>query len=153
MQNNSKKQYKKRKRRDGESLEDFRKGWTQCWFYLQNKRRLCNVQRAKGSNYCGIHRHEADGSGAKTVPCPVDNSHSVLESNLKKHLHICNAAIALARLRKKPYFCEDCNTGGAPSHFENLSTEGMFSLFILWLSSMLLMDDWADILVSTVGST
>ena len=31
--------------------------------------------------------------------------------------------------------------------------EGMFSLFILWLSSMLLMDDWADILVSTVGST
>ena len=84
---------KKRLKRDGETLEMYIKNlnWSQCHHFMPKKRRLCNVQRVKGSNYCGLHRAEGEGgdSGAPaTVPCPVDPSHSVLATHLKRHLKV-----------------------------------------------------------------
>jgi len=110
---------KKRRKTEEETVEQYieNSGWTQCHFFLKHKQKCCGVEPVKGSNYCGIHRFDGEGGGAsgasRTVPCPVDPTHSVLESNLKKHLKCCNAAVILAKLQTQPYYCKDCNSGSA----------------------------------------
>jgi tRNA:m4X modification enzyme len=54
----------------------------------------CSAPRRDGSLYCGTHvdASESRGKVAKgtRIPCPVDPSHSIFESQLKRHVAKCN---------------------------------------------------------------
>ncbi|CAO0791320.1 unnamed protein product [Mucor circinelloides] len=66
----------------------------QCHFYVLRKRRYCGLPARKDLNYCGEHLNEKpDKEGLpKRIPCPYDNSHTIFEKDLEKHLKSrCNA--------------------------------------------------------------
>ncbi|KAI8375664.1 methyltransferase TRM13-domain-containing protein [Choanephora cucurbitarum] len=58
------------------------------------KRRYCGLPAKKGGSYCGEHLVHGDENDVnnKRVPCPFDNSHTVFEKDLEKHMKSrCNA--------------------------------------------------------------
>ncbi|KAG2215994.1 hypothetical protein INT46_007054 [Mucor plumbeus] len=66
----------------------------QCHFYVLRKRRYCGLPARKDLNYCGEHLNaKPDSEGLpKRIPCPYDNSHTIFEKDLEKHLKSrCNA--------------------------------------------------------------
>mmetsp|Transcript_13387 Transcript_13387/g.20132 ORF Transcript_13387/g.20132 Transcript_13387/m.20132 type:complete len:391 (+) Transcript_13387:36-1208(+) len=117
----------KRKQRllEGMTIDDLLDGWTQCCFYMKNKRRLCNIGRSPGSMYCGNHRLTSDDIPARVlndakavgsteitrIPCPIDPSHTIFSHNVNAHIKVCNTGARNALMEKQPYFCKDCNTG------------------------------------------
>ena len=116
---------KKKRLQEGITVEDLLEGWTQCCYFIKNKRRLCNIGRSPGSIYCGNHRSESDivpdrvlkdarDAGVATIeriPCPIDPTHDIFSHNLEAHIKICNTGTRYALLHQKPYYCKDCNTG------------------------------------------
>ena len=76
--------------------------WTQCMCFLARKGRFCNMARAGGTLYCGVHFGEgglasARGPGGRArVPCPLDPSHTVFADQVAAHVRVCTAARARA---------------------------------------------------------
>jgi hypothetical protein len=109
---NKRTKYKMKRLKPGESIEDLKKNWTQCLCYLPKKFRFCNIARDIGSKYCGLHRSEYEGTGKKSMPCPIDPTHTILVCNLKKHLKVCTAQKILNKLEMQPYYKKNVNSGG-----------------------------------------
>ena len=98
------------------------KTWTQCAYFMTNKRRFCNVSKCPNSEYCGTHRpieeHTSEQASKRSkssdmtrIPCPVDNSHTIFLYNLHSHIKICNITTRDKLLSIQPYYCFDCNSG------------------------------------------
>ncbi|KAK3890177.1 hypothetical protein Pcinc_005855 [Petrolisthes cinctipes] len=66
-----------------------------CNFYLERKRRKCNMLVKAGREYCGQHlvadRGKEGSSQYKRIPCPLDPKHSCFEHRLEHHVAVCNA--------------------------------------------------------------
>ena len=82
-----------------------------CAFFLKRKQRYCSMPHF-GQLYCGVHRHEAV-PGKERVPCPIDPSHTVFASDMKRHIHFCGKKRAEAEAR--PFFCAGINSAAADS--------------------------------------
>lgn len=82
--------------------------WTRCLFFLPRKNRYCTVPRAPGARFCGNHVEEG------RVPCPVDPSHTVLSSDVARHMSRCTDATRAARIAALPCFAAKVNEGSAP---------------------------------------
>ncbi|RYG66157.1 hypothetical protein EON64_10410, partial [archaeon] len=116
-------QRRKRKLDKNTTYEDLIDGWTQCCFLVTHKQRLCNIARSPGSQYCGHHRQIAEGnkhSGAEggeardvRIPCPIDPRHTVYKHHLEGHIKICNTGKHLREMESQPFYCLNCNSGGA----------------------------------------
>eukprot|EP01041_Mallomonas_annulata_P006777 gene6777-13731_t len=115
---------KKLKAINGVLAEDLLEGWTQCNYFMNTKKRLCNMGRSPGSLFCGNHRPSDDpapcraqrratsaGMQLERVPCPIDPSHSVYRHDLEVHAKVCNIESRDAMLRAQPYYLQDCNSG------------------------------------------
>ena len=93
--------------------------WTQCMCFLARKGRFCNMARAGGTLYCGVHFGEgglasARGPGGRArVPCPLDPSHTVFADQVAAHVRVCTAARARDALARAPYYERDANGGRA----------------------------------------
>merc|ERR1719410_490294 len=48
----------------------------------------------------------------RRIPCPIDPSHSIYESNLKRHVKICPRAKELKKERNSPFYSFNVNRGG-----------------------------------------
>jgi len=59
----------------------------------------------------------------RRIPCPVDPSHTIYETNLKKHLLICPKAKEAREERQKNYYQHNINTGGHGAHSMNLKAK------------------------------
>ena len=80
--------------------------WTRCMCFMEKKGRYCCMPRLDGIMYCGIHN-----PNQKRVPCPLDPTHTVRESELKAHLKKCPTFQKMRALKAKPYYSCDCNIG------------------------------------------
>lgn len=107
--NNDRKMKKKMKLSDTITLEDLLQDWTQCNHLMIQKKRLCNIARVPGSNYCGLHR-PIDEQEQERITCPLEPTHTVYKSNLSSHLKICTATSRNKELEALPYFRYNCNT-------------------------------------------
>lgn len=82
-----------------------------CQFYLQKKRRNCRFEAIDGRRFCGNHLHAATGEGARRVPCTIDPTHDVLETDLDAHLATCPTRLRLEKLQSQPFWRPGCNAG------------------------------------------
>lgn len=111
------------------SVEDLRVDWTQCHYFMEKKRRLCNVGRTLGSLFCGTHKPNDEDCGSRAnkkskykdlkverIPCPLDPSHSIYKHDLDKHLKICNIKTNENKMEKELFFCLNCNGGNNIDH-------------------------------------
>jgi hypothetical protein len=111
------------------SVEDLRVDWTQCHYFMEKKRRLCNVGRTPGSLFCGTHKPNDEDCGSRAnkkskykdlkverIPCPLDPSHSIYKHDLDKHLKICNIKTNENKMEKELFFCLNCNSGNNIDH-------------------------------------
>ena len=114
------------------------KGWDRCHAYNEKKRRFCRQTiRPLSSNnnntaiYCGNHFHLYETQSGcivindeeqkkkikrKRIPCPLDPSHWIYQSNLQKHLLICPKRTQQTMEQKQPYYRHNINKGGYPNH-------------------------------------
>ena len=108
----------KRKLEGDQTLEDLLSSHTQCQYFMEQKRRFCNVARTPDSLYCGNHAAFCSDSlkpARKRIPCPVDPSHSIYADCEQKHVKICNIATERRAMESHPYYCLNCNSGAQPS--------------------------------------
>lgn len=100
--------------KDGDAsitIEELRRDWKQCHFYLKNKYRLCNVTRSKNSLYCGVHRPASENNGRERIPCPIDPSHTCWKDQMNQHILICPTSKDVELMQKQPFYCLNCNGG------------------------------------------
>lgn len=68
-----------------------------CHFYIPKKNRYCKMVPAKDQRFCGEHimsETKAEVPSKKLrIPCPIDPSHTCFQTQLQKHLKICNARL------------------------------------------------------------
>ena len=111
---------------------------TGCMFWMERKRRFCNLARVRKLQFCGNHvnggTHGAassrngrlintnnkgggseSGVGRARIPCPVDPTHTIFEYNVKMHLRICNKMKTRRELEAMPYFRLNANSGSLAS--------------------------------------
>jgi hypothetical protein len=111
------------------SVEDLRVDWTQCHYFMEKKRRLCNVGRTPGSLFCGTHKPNDEDCGSRAnkkskykdlkverIPCPLDPSHSIYKHDLDKHMKICNIKTNENKMEKELFYCLNCNSGNNIDH-------------------------------------
>ena len=61
------KKSKKKYMKEGVSIDDLRLEWTQCYYFIKKKKRLCNMQKAADCVYCPVHRSDVAASGGDSV--------------------------------------------------------------------------------------
>jgi tRNA:m4X modification enzyme len=78
-----------------------------CEFFIIARMRYCKFEKLKNSEYCVYHL--PDESKEILVPCPIDPSHRVLTSKLKKHMKVCNKLEEKEKLKKNEWYVEKIN--------------------------------------------
>lgn len=81
-----------------------------CHFFIDRKKRYCNMGMTPGSLYCGVHEPDP-GKGKERVTCPVDKSHTVVAAYLNAHVRICNGSKDRMKNSAQPYYREGINLG------------------------------------------
>mmetsp|Transcript_3989 Transcript_3989/g.5310 ORF Transcript_3989/g.5310 Transcript_3989/m.5310 type:complete len:402 (+) Transcript_3989:118-1323(+) len=81
-------------------------GDVRCAHWIDKKRKTCSFRPAPGSEFCGNHNPEIC-----RVPCPVDPNHTILESDLKKHIEICPARLLRVEAEAQAYYSCEVNAG------------------------------------------
>ena len=75
-----------------------------CKLYLPMKGRYCKFAlKTLDDDYCPLHMPKED-----RVPCPLDPTHSVLKSNLERHLSLCPSLREKALLEHTPFYSKHC---------------------------------------------
>lgn len=107
-------------------IEEAAKSWPQCCFYMTKKQRFCNIERSRGSQFCGNHRPpeekvseritkrfrlEGGAEPPQRCPCPIDPSHTIYVHNLKSHVLVCNSTTRALQMESEPFYKKDCNSG------------------------------------------
>lgn len=100
-----------------------------CSYINPKKNKQCGLQVRKGQIYCFAHinsqvngtsikeseitKLNKNGDIIKRIKCPIDNSHSIWEDKLTKHLRICNITKSQQEIEDKdkniPWFKLDYN--------------------------------------------
>jgi len=138
------------KRKMSEEGED-REG--RCTYYNAKKTRYCRQvlsprlpepfasEKDFQAIYCGNHGsmysellkdrkrqktiHD-DSTKGKRIPCPIDPSHMIYESNVKSHVLKCPKAKIANEERQRTYYQHDINTGGCGiDQFQPLKKTGI----------------------------
>jgi tRNA:m4X modification enzyme len=84
--------------------------WTRCHAYMERKVRFCHGQRVGDSKFCGAHQTIA---ARPRIPCPYDPSHTIYADMVEAHWPKCPKYVEWQQQRQQPFYCQDCNTGGA----------------------------------------
>lgn len=78
----------------------------QCHYYVERKRRYCNLEISPGKLYCGQHLYlDTNGIGEDRVFCPYDGKHTVKKKDLERHLLKCNSQ----PIKLEDWCVKDCN--------------------------------------------
>jgi len=92
--------------------------WPRCKFWVAKKSRFCNLEKAPGCDYCGVHRAEVGGegdrpqkAGDKRVPCPYDQGHTIYERDLERHMPVCPRFLQYREMARQPFFSFNVNMG------------------------------------------
>ena len=68
-----------------------------CHFYIRKKNRYCKMVPARDQRFCGEHIMSENiqevPSKKVRIPCPIDPSHTCFQTQLQKHLKICNSRL------------------------------------------------------------
>jgi tRNA:m4X modification enzyme len=123
-----------------------------CTAYNEKKHRFCRQKISKRvpepfasevdfkALYCGNHGNmystllkdrkrqkviHNDSKRGNRIPCPVDPSHMIYESNVKAHVTKCPKAKLASEDRQRKYYKHDINTGGCGEETFNSSKEDM----------------------------
>uniref|UniRef100_A0A2P2J6H6 tRNA:m(4)X modification enzyme TRM13 n=1 Tax=Rhizophora mucronata TaxID=61149 RepID=A0A2P2J6H6_RHIMU len=80
-----------------------------CKFWLPKKNRFCANAPLDDSQFCGNHKQRSDGQ--QWVPCPIDQSHSVLRENLEAHVRRCPLLKQTEFLSLQPFYQKGINSG------------------------------------------
>lgn len=91
----------KRKLSAETTYEDLLEGWTQCCFLVPRKNKLCNIDRAPASKYCGVHMPSEEraaklATAAANSKCAEGDSVHVVEN--PHHMKFKDAAAATTRI-------------------------------------------------------
>ncbi|XP_024966191.1 tRNA:m(4)X modification enzyme TRM13 isoform X1 [Cynara cardunculus var. scolymus] len=92
---------------------------SRCKFWMPKKKRFCAIPRLSNSEFCGNHSKRSDDTW---VPCSIDPSHSVLESNLQTHLKRCPLLKHKNSLALQPFYKKGIN-GGHDHHEPDVTSE------------------------------
>jgi len=79
-----------------------------CEFYIIARMRYCKFEKHENTEFCIYHRPNEEDN-ILFVDCPIDNSHRVLASKLKKHVKVCNKLGEKQRLVANPWYKEKIN--------------------------------------------
>lgn len=79
-----------------------------CCVWLKHKHRWCSLQPMPGEPCCPTHRQEGS-----RVACPIDPSHTVKVSRLRKHVMICNRTKEQAAIAGQAWYEAGVNGGGS----------------------------------------
>nr|XP_043621764.1 tRNA:m(4)X modification enzyme TRM13 [Erigeron canadensis] len=82
---------------------------SRCKFWLPKKKRFCAIPPLPNSDLCGNHTPRNNDTW---VPCSIDPSHSVLESNLESHIKRCPLLKRETSLSLQPFYEKGINGGG-----------------------------------------
>mmetsp|Transcript_24066 Transcript_24066/g.42490 ORF Transcript_24066/g.42490 Transcript_24066/m.42490 type:complete len:540 (-) Transcript_24066:100-1719(-) len=106
-----------------------------CQQLVLAKDRYCTRPALGGGTLCEVHCDESSKYG-KRVPCPVDPSHTVYESRLKRHMKRCNVIKIKSKVESQPYFSKDLHAGTLGKEDTNSSTgNGLKRLFDVSVSA------------------
>lgn len=94
----------------GAPLDASDKGITRCQYFIQQKGRQCKIETVPGQQYCGIHIVDAGASSDVRVKCPYGN-HTVLESQLQRHMKKCNDFRVKSHWENHPCCVKGINLG------------------------------------------
>ncbi len=72
---------------------------------MENKRRNCKFDAIKSSPFCHYHSPNQD-----FIFCPIDNSHTILQSKLENHLKICPKLKYENSLKQSIWFSQGVNS-------------------------------------------
>jgi len=128
---------KKKSKKIKEPVPPVPEGWTRCQVYLTKKHRYCRQLRLENSIYCGNHQDQDDHSfratnhdnsnnnnnnvvnsttttkrKRKRILCPLDQSHTIYEDMLKRHMQICPKAKLQQEQERQAYYHSNTNGGG-----------------------------------------
>lgn len=79
-----------------------------CQRWLPRKGRCCAAVALPNVAYCGNHKP----SNVETrVPCPVDPSHSILQTELAAHSRKCPGLVRLEQMERMPHYRKGANAG------------------------------------------
>lgn len=89
--------------------------------------RYCKFEKLKESEFCIYHI--PDSNKELLVDCPIDPSHRVLISKLKKHSKICNKLEEKERLKQNEWYKEKINK--VDQSFLEIKQETLYELYEL----------------------
>jgi tRNA:m4X modification enzyme len=96
--------------------------WTRCHAYMERKVRFCHGQPVGDSNFCGAHQTIA---ARPRIPCPYDPSHTIYADMVESHWPKCPKYVEWQQQRQQPFYCQDCNTGGAGDFHPAVTNDGV----------------------------
>lgn len=76
-----------------------------CENFIIAKMRYCKFEKSKNSQFCIYHTEDDD----KYIECPIDPSHKVLKTKLKKHRRICNKLEQQNKMKSNIWYSEGIN--------------------------------------------
>eukprot|EP00250_Pteridium_aquilinum_P000447 c10490_g1_i1 orf=110-1522(+) len=79
-----------------------------CQEWLPRKNRQCAAPALPHVAYCGNHK---PSDVEPRVPCPVDPSHTILESEVRGHAMRCPGLVQIRRMEQMPYYRKGANAG------------------------------------------
>ena len=91
--NNKKKEKTKKKNKyinDKITINDLRKNWKNCLYYMKKKKRLCNMIRAQNCSYCPVHRSDVGVHGGDQYNSIDLLQHVVVSEKLNDYNNIVN---------------------------------------------------------------
>jgi hypothetical protein len=78
-----------------------------CEEFIISRMRYCKFVKLKNCEFCIYHI--PDENKEMLIDCPIDPSHRILISNLKKHSKICNKLEQKAKLTNSEWYSEKIN--------------------------------------------
>ncbi len=80
-----------------------------CENFIIARARYCKFEKHMGSQFCIYHMPKENEEKVEFVFCPIDPSHRILASKLKRHINVCNKLGEKQRLVANVWYKEKIN--------------------------------------------